>query len=148
MPKAKQPTASGANSVFVDSGAWIALLSARDQHHSEADALFRRAIAARNRIVTSNLVLAEVHRLLLHRVGIAAARAFLARTAASPSLEISHATEDNHAAALDWIDRYPDQAFTYADAVSFAIMKSRGCRRVIAFDHHFERAGFELLRES
>src|SRR5690606_38709944 len=84
LPMAKRPTASGAIPVFVDSGAWIALVSARDQHHS-TDTLFRHTIAARNRIVTSNLVLAEVHRLLLHRVGIAAARPSLrARRPAHP----------------------------------------------------------------
>lgn len=146
MPKARRATARRGRAVFVDSGAWIALVSTRDRHHREADALFRRAIAARNRIVTSNLVLAEVHRLLLHRVGIAAARTFLARAEASPSLEILHANADHHTTALDSLDRFPDQAFTYADAVSFAIMGSLGCRRAIAFDHHFERAGFELER--
>ena len=55
--------------LFVDSGAWIALFSARDQHHAEADALVREAIAQKVPLVTTNLVLAEVHRLLLFRAG-------------------------------------------------------------------------------
>src|SRR6266571_746045 len=42
--------------LFVDSSAWIALLSARDRHHGEADAMFRRAAAQRVRLVTTNLV--------------------------------------------------------------------------------------------
>ena len=50
---------------FVDSGAWLALRSRRDQHHLEADALFRDALGWRIPLVTTNLVMAETHRLTL-----------------------------------------------------------------------------------
>ena len=45
--------------ILVDSGAWIALRSQRDQHHAEADRLFRNALQRGIRLLTTNLVLAS-----------------------------------------------------------------------------------------
>ena len=50
--------------VFVDSSAWFAVASASDGRHGEADALLRRAVAAQTTLLTTNLVLAEIHRVL------------------------------------------------------------------------------------
>ena len=84
MPRRPRPTAGGAvpARLFVDSGAWIALVSARDQHHAEADAMFRAVATRRIGLLTTNLVLAETHRLLLHRAGIRPALSALDRTPA------------------------------------------------------------------
>jgi hypothetical protein len=48
LPSPARSTAPDApDLLFVDSSAWIALFSARDQHHGEADALFRDALGRR-----------------------------------------------------------------------------------------------------
>jgi predicted nucleic acid-binding protein len=72
-----------AKRAFVDSGGWIALVSAHDGHHAAADAIFREAARAKTSLVTTNLVLAEVHRFVLFRAGIRAASATLERIASS-----------------------------------------------------------------
>ena len=138
---------SRVGNVLVDSGAWIALLSARDQHHAEADAAFRRALRERVRLVTTNLVLAEVHRLLLFRAGIRAAALALDRIAASEHVDLVFAVEADHHAARSWMTRLADQRITYTDAVSFAVMKSRKCDAVLGFDHDFAVAGFRFWPE-
>jgi predicted nucleic acid-binding protein len=132
--------------VLVDSGAWIALLSARDQHHAEADALFRAAVRDRVALVTTNLVLAEVHRFVLFRVGIRAAAAALRRIESSPLVRIVFPAAAHHASALEWIDRLHDQRLSYTDAVSFAVMRSMPCRAVLGFDRDFTIAGFAFWR--
>src|SRR5438552_19061954 len=71
-------------SLFVDSGAWIALASARDQHHAEADSLFRIAATLRLPPLTTNLVVAQVHSFLLHRTGTADAACAPDRPALTP----------------------------------------------------------------
>lgn len=145
MPSRPRPTgSSGAapRKLFVDSGAWIALLSARDQHHGEADALIREAIARRVPLVTTNLVLAEVHRLLLFRAGARAATAALARIEESGHVRIEFATEPHHRRARAWLDRLANQAITYTDAVSFAVMEHLRCTTALTFDHDFLVAGF------
>src|SRR5437870_2762555 len=108
-------------SLFVDSGAWIALASARDQHHAEADSLFRIAATLRLPLLTTNLVVADVHRFLLHRAGTAVA-------------------------ARKWLARLRDHPVSYTDAVSFAVMTARRCRTALSFDRHFQTAGFDLWR--
>lgn len=132
--------------MFVDSGGWIALLSRRDGHHQEARTLFRKAEAGRRRLCTSNLVLAEVHRFLLFRAGIAPAAAALERIGRVETLAIEFVTRPTHDAAIEWLGRFADQPFTYTDATSFAVMESHGCRQAITFDRHFEVAGFARWR--
>lgn len=148
MPKRKVSTRrSGASAhLLVDSGAWIALRSRRDQHHADADRLFREAISAGIPLITTNLVLAEVHRLTLHRVGVAAALRLLDRVDASSRCQVVIATADEHSEARAWLERLAPHPVTYTDAVSFAVMARRGIRSVLGFDEDFAVAGFELWR--
>lgn len=128
--------------VFVDSGPWIALASARDSHHAEADRLFRHAVARRLPLVTTDLVIAEAHRLLLFRAGGTVARAFLERVDRSPSLRLEFASPERHARARQWLERLDDQSITYTDAVSFAVIEDTRCASVLTFDDDFAVAGF------
>jgi uncharacterized protein len=135
-----------ARDVLVDSGAWIALLSARDQHHGEADTLFRHAVRGRVPLVTTNVVLAEVHRLLLFRAGIRAAATALDRIEASELVRIVYPTAVHHAAARVGMARLADQRLTYTDAVSFAVMEATPCAAVLGFDRDFVVAGFRFWK--
>ena len=148
MPKPRLRVAkpSAPDRLFVDSGAWLALFSARDQHHLEADALFREAVSRRIPLVTTNLVLAEVHRLLLYRAGIAPAARALLTLEKSEHLRIEFAAKPLHQAALAWLARLGDQQITYTDAVSFAVMDAEKCRTALSFDADFTIAGFQLFQ--
>ena len=128
--------------VFVDSGPWIALVSTRDGRHADADRLFRSALARRLPLVTTDLVVAETHRLLLFRAGGAAARAFLDRLDRSPSLRLEFVTAERHVRARAWLAKLDDQVVTYADAVSFAVIEATRCSAVLTFDDDFTVAGF------
>jgi predicted nucleic acid-binding protein len=129
--------------VFVDSGPWIALASRRDGRHADADRLFRAAIGRRIPLVTTDLVVAEAHRLLLFRAGGAAARAFLERIDRSPSLRLEFVTAARHARAREWLAKLDDQVITYTDAVSFAVVEATRCSAVLTFDGDFVVAGFQ-----
>jgi predicted nucleic acid-binding protein len=130
----------------VDSSAWIALFSARDQHHAAADRMFRIILKTSRRLFTSNLVLAEIHRLLLFRAGIRAAIAALERIEASHRIQIEFAGVDHHQSAKVWLSKLSNLPITYTDAVSFAIMESADCTAVMGYDQHFCSAGFNLLQ--
>ena len=145
MPRRRLRIAPAAPAVlFVDSGAWIALRSRRDQHHADADRLFRVAVERRVPLVTTNLVLAEAHRLTLFRAGVQPALRALERIDASDRVTIHFATSDDHSAARRWIERLAPRPVTYTDAVSFAVMEARRCRLVLGFDQDFAAAGFTL----
>ena len=141
-PGRSTPGGAVRNSTFVDSSAWIAFFSARDQHHADADRAFRRTVEAKRLLLTTNLVLAEIHRLFLYRAGIGAAAVVLDRIEASPMVKIEYAGERHHHAARIWLKKLSQHPISYADAVSFAVMEATGCKEALSFDHHFRLAGF------
>jgi predicted nucleic acid-binding protein len=147
LPSRPPRTAHAAARLFVDSGAWIALRSRRDQHHGAADRAFRAAVDERIPLVTSNLVIAELHRLTLFRAGYESAVRALERIDASSSITIHFATPGDHLAAREWLERLAPRPVTYTDAVSFAVMKATKCTHVLGFDEDFAAAGFERWRD-
>ena len=130
--------------LFVDSGAWLAFFSARDNHHAEADRLIREALAREIPLLTSNLVLAEVLRLLLFRAGIRPAAVALERIDSSRGVSVLFADGTTHRDARAWLAKLDDQVISYTDASSFALMKAHRCNHALSFDHDFVIAGFTL----
>ncbi len=137
-------TASGAgrDRIYVDTSVWIAFFSARDQNHAEAERLIREAASRNVLLTTTNLVLAEVHRLVLHRAGVAAASFALDRIATSAHTSIVFASGPHHSAAIAWLARLRGHRITYADAVGFAVIEDPGCAGFLSFDSDFLLAGF------
>lgn len=120
--------------------------SRRDQHHAEAERLFRAALERRIPLLTTNLIIAETHRLTLFRAGAEAAFKALDRIGASASVTIHFATADDHPAAVRWLERFGSRPVTYTDAVSFAVMEATACSHVLGFDGDFIAAGFSPWR--
>ena len=130
---------------FVDTSAWYPLADAtHPDHQALVDALrvrVRRGVA----VVTSNLVVAESHALLLRRVGRDVALAFLEAVRRPPN-RIEHVTPEREDVAVDdWIRRFADQNFSLADATSFAIMSELGIDEALTLDRHFATAGFTMI---
>jgi hypothetical protein len=95
-------------------------------------------------LVTTNLVLAEIHRLALVRMGIRPASAMLDRIEASRLVSLVHATAEHHHNGRRWLVKLADQPISYVDAVSFAVMEQMGCGIAMTFDRHFLTAGFRI----
>ena len=104
--------------------------------------MFRHAIRERVALVTTNLIVAEVHRFILFHMGIRPAGLLLDRIAASPLLTLEFLTAAHHTAARGWLEKLSDQVITYTDATSFAVMEAARCTAVMSFDHDFVVAGF------
>ncbi len=49
------------------------------------------------------------------------------------------------AAVSAWLERFRDQLFSLADAVSSEVMSQDALEQVFAFDRGFRPAGFEML---
>lgn len=134
--------------LFVDTSAWYPVVLADHPDHAAVAAVMQAALRSGTRLVTTNLVVAETHALLLHRAGRALALAF-AQAAMEPSTVVVPSSPDlEHIGIKDWLARYADQDFSLTDAVSFAVMKRRGIVRAIALDRHFATAGFETVPAS
>ncbi len=133
--------------VLVDSGAWIALASARDGRHADALRLFRAALAGRTELLTTTLIVAEVYRLLLFRAGRSVAMGALDRLDRSPSLRLVHPGDEHHRRAREWLVKLDDRAVSYTDAVSFAVAEAEACTSVMTFDDDFTIAGFRTYTD-
>ena len=128
------------NRVFVDTGGFYAALNRRDAHYRDAARLLRRAQREQWLLFTTNFVLAESHALILVRMGREQAWAFLQAIVTGQANAIC-AEEADERRDRAIIERYQDKAFSYCDAVSFAVMERLNIQNVIAFDDHFRQYG-------
>jgi len=133
------------SATFVDTSAWFMVASADSIRHADAARTIRRLIKARERLVTTSLVIAELHRLALIKVHRQSARAAVTRVTSTPRVEVVHPDAQDMDGGLALIDRFGDQDFTLTDAVSFAVMERLAIRRAFAYDRHFAVAGFDLI---
>lgn len=131
--------------IFVDAGAWVAVVSNGDQHHAAAAAEYRRLVAASLPLVTTNLVVAEAHALIRRDGGHARAMRFLESLRTTTRVERIYSDVDLEERAERLLAQYADHAFSFADAVSFVVMQERGITEAFAFDRHFLIAGFSVV---
>lgn len=131
--------------VFVDAGAWIAITDSRDRYHTAATDLYKRLLAEHRILVTSNLVIAEAYVLIRRTGGHTPAIVFLRSIKESIRLRKVYSDARTEAEAEGILERYDDQDFSLADAVSFVVMRDREIEEAFAFDQHFVTAGFALL---
>lgn len=130
--------------IFVDTGAWIALLQESDTHHIAALAVRGRLKQQRTRLITTNFVVAETHAMLL-RAGYAPAVAFLQSVTAGQMAVVIRAEADDEAAARAIIYQYTDKKYSLADAISFAVMARLGITQAWSYDQHFKQHSWQVL---
>ena len=129
--------------IFADAGFFIAVLKPRDGLHARAGRW--EAATASERILTTEAVLVEVFNAMAggtDRRKVVLLDRFL-RT------DRRHLMAPVEAGLLGCgIRRYagrPDKAWGLTDCISFVVMEEHGVQRALAYDHHFEQAGFEAL---
>jgi hypothetical protein len=131
--------------VFVDAGAWIAVSDVGDKYHNAAREEYNRLIGDRRTFVTTNLVIAEAYIIIRRTGGYAQAMTLLRSLRGSPRLLKIHSDAKIESMAEDILERYTDQDFSYADAISFVVMQERGIEEAFTFDSHFATMGFQMV---
>lgn len=133
-------------SMFLDTSGWFAAMSPREAHHKAALSAYRARIEARARVVTTNLVVAEMQVLLMRFRGPSEGLRFIDSLYQDPTHQVVFIDRELERAAVDrWIRRFRDQRLSLADATSFEVMRQRQIHEVLALDEHFELAGYELV---
>jgi hypothetical protein len=132
------------NRIFVDTGAWDAIVDSGDVNHDLA-LLFQDEIIGQYRLVVSNYVLDELYTLLLMNVGYQRTIEFkrqLDVLADERVLEIVWVTPEIASEAWRVFEQYnQDKQWSYTDCVSYVVMKQLDIEEAFAFDHHFEQMG-------
>jgi predicted nucleic acid-binding protein len=123
----------------------VAVADADDRHNDRAAEVFPKVLKSYQRLITSNLVVAETYIILRLALGHGPAMIFMDSLRESPRIERVYATSDLDLEAGEMLRRYQDQDFSYTDAVSFALMRQRGISTAFTFDAHFATAGFACI---
>jgi uncharacterized protein len=132
--------------VLVDTSALLALSHKRDQYHGRAVRSLGRLRAAGGNLIGTTAVLSEFYSHLLYLRGSTGARTALSHLLNDSLHEWLEVTaEVVTSAAVNWLDRFPDQSFSLVDAISFETMRRQRVKKAFAFDQHFTIAGFELF---
>lgn len=130
---------------FVDTSAWYPIMVRGHVQHRDLARALETLIRKGGRVVTTNLVVAETHALVLRRAGRTAALTFVQAVREAPNLVVTATPELENAAVADWLEGYADQDFSLVDAVSFAVMTDRGISDAMTLDAHFATAGFQPI---
>lgn len=113
------------------------------------DALHNRAVAWSNVIaeplLVTEYVLWECVNFLSSPIDRPKAHAVVAQLRASAGIEFIDASRELLNEGLRMHASRPDKAWSLTDCVSIVLMQERSITRALAYDHHFEQAGFEAL---
>jgi predicted nucleic acid-binding protein len=135
-----------AASLFLDTAGWFAALSPRERGHDIARETYADAIRRGELVVTTPLVVAETHTLIVRWRGPRGGTLFLETVFETGAHLVVSLDDQLIDAALRWIRRFADKPLSLADAVSFAVMGRERITRALTFDRHFADAGFEILK--
>lgn len=133
--------------VFVDTGAWIALLRRDDTKHADAARGWKRLLRDRARLVTSSFVVSESATRLRYDAGLPAALAFRDRIEQAGDrglLRVVWVDEEIAGAGWGVMERYADLALSLTDATSAAISTRLRIVDVFTFDADFRPMGFSV----
>lgn len=128
--------------IFVDTGYLLALLSPRDELFARAQ---RWAVSVREPLVTTEYILWELVNALSAPIDRPKVHAAIAEVRSSKSWDVVSATPDLFAEGMSFHVSRPDKDWSLTDCISFVVMQQRGLQRALAYDYHFEQAGFEAL---
>lgn len=131
--------------VFADTGYWIALLDPQDTLHSKAIAI--SLTLAQGQIYTTEMIFTEVLNHFSKRgqfLRKAATNLIQQAEENSIVIVISQTNFLFKQAFLLYQER-PDQAWSHTDCASFLIMQQYNILEALAYDKHFEQAGFIAL---
>jgi predicted nucleic acid-binding protein len=133
--------------LFLDTSGWLAALLPEQTGHAKAREAYRAVVAGRKAVLTSNLVVAETHSLLLRYRDSSSAMEFYDDVMRDPLHEIVHVDAELERDAVEqWMRPRAGHAFSLCDVVSFELMRREKITRALTFDRHFGAAGFQILR--
>ncbi len=131
--------------VLLDTSGLYAAHDLQERDHVRASDALRTLVAAQEPLLVTDLVIAELHALSLHRSGPDRAVVLVERILASPRVELVATETGNLFDAIDFLRTRPDRRYSLADAVSFGLMRTRRVATAFTLDADFEAEGFQLV---
>ena len=133
------------SAVFLDTSAVYAAARSGTDRHPEAKAEYERLLRDAIRLVTTDLVVAELHALTLSRSRPAVALDLVDRLMRSSRIDVVDTGVDRIRSAVELLRDRPDRRYSLADAVSFVVMRDFGIEQAFTLDADFAAEGFGML---
>lgn len=136
---------ASAAAVFLDTHGLLAVMNSRDAHHDQAVMTLEAIVRDRASVWTSDWVLAE----LLSFGQTPSVRRSAIRAVHdiqnSRSTTIIPATRQDWTLAFALYQSRKDKGWSLVDCTTVVLCRRQGIGRVFSHEHHFVRAGLEIL---
>ena len=128
--------------LFVDTGAWDAVVDRKDPDHSKAGYFMKNNKIS---LVTTNFIFDETITLLRSRLGWNTAKDFGQRLKDSSFVALIAVKDEDEKKAWEIFLKYKDKDFSYTDCTSFAVMERLRIETAFSFDNHFQSMKFQVM---
>jgi predicted nucleic acid-binding protein len=128
--------------ILLDTGYFIALFTPDDHLYQRAAAW---SLHLNEPLLVTEYVLLECVNSFSMPKDRPSAHALIEHVRSDPACELVAASPELFEAGLRLHRERPDKEWSLTDCISFALMGERSIQRALAYDHHFEQAGFEAL---
>ena len=135
--------------IFVDSGAWIALLNQKDQYHDDAVVIYSGLKQQKARLLTTDYVIDETATWLKYRANHQVAVQFLdliESVEKTGVLTIAEIDKTLFQEAKKLFRQYDSVQLSFTDCTSFAVCQKHKISETYAFDDHFAMMGITVLK--
>jgi predicted nucleic acid-binding protein len=125
--------------LFIDTGAFIALIDERDPLHQTSQT-FYTSLSKRTSLITSLMVVSETYTWLRYHAGYDLATRFLCiidRSEKAGVLSVILPDDNIKGKTHAVLKNFRDQDLSYTDAASFVILETMNIEDVFGFDSHF-----------
>lgn len=133
--------------IFVDTSGWANLAYASEPYYQQAAEIYLSGSRSRQRLVTTNYVIAELVPLLTSVLKVSRPRVIdlINGIKSSPNFDVIHIDEVDDSKAWELLEKRNDKKWSLVDSSSFVLMEALGITDALTTDHHFEQAGFVRL---
>jgi predicted nucleic acid-binding protein len=128
--------------IFLDTGYFIALFTPDDRLHDRATAWSFQLNEPQ--LVTEYVLWEGVNKFSKPK-DRPSAHALVEKVQSALNCELIYASPELFATGMKLHRDRPDKERSLTDCISFHVMRERGLDRALAYDIHFEQAGFEAL---
>jgi predicted nucleic acid-binding protein len=128
--------------VFVDTGAIIALVDEKDEHHNKAKAYWSLLEQKLSMLYTTDYVLDETLTFLKRTCGLKAAKKAYELMFKPPGINLSKVGEEDIRIAVELFFARKDKRYSFTDCISFTVMRRLRIIYAFAFDWDFVAEGF------
>lgn len=131
--------------VFVDTSLLVSVFEGDEARHDEAVQLLETLIRRKYRLIITDYIFDECITVINSRAGHSTAMQAGNFILNSNIVEFVWLAQEIKLRAWEYFVKHDDKGYSFTDCTSFMLMKEINLKYCLAFDKHFEQAGFRFF---